>query len=479
MTERKGENKMRYYLAVDIGASSGRHILSHKEGGKLVLEEIYRFENGLEERNGHQCWNLEALFSHILKGLKACKAAGKIPETMGVDTWAVDFVLLDKENRVLGDTVAYRDGRTSGMDRVAERILSFKELYDRTGIQKQPFNSVYQLLAIQKEHPEYLEQAESFLMLPDYFHLLLTGVKKSEYTNATSTALVGAQSKTWDRELLSMLGLPEKPFAELTLPGNRVGNFLPEIQEEVGFDCTVLLPATHDTGSAFLAVPARDENAVYLSSGTWSLLGVENLFAIVSESGRAANFTNEGGYAYRYRFLKNIMGLWMIQSIRRDLGKKYSYAELENLAAEAKDFPSLVNVNDESFLAPQNMCEAVKDYCEKTAQPVPQTVGELMHCVYRSLARCYADAIHELEGITGKRYTSINIVGGGSKDGTLNSLTARYTGLPVSAGPSEATALGNLLVQMISAGEYADLSAARAAVRESFAVKDYFPENEH
>ncbi len=466
---------MRYYLAVDIGASSGRHILAHTENGRIALEEVYRFENNLVERHGHQCWDLNALFEHILAGLSACKAAGKIPETMGVDTWAIDFVLLDAEDRLLGDTVAYRDSRTAGMDKVAEERVPFEEHYARTGIQKQLFNTVYQLLAVQRERPELLARAERLLMLPDYFHFLLTGVKKNEYTNATSTALVNAEGKDWDRELIRRLGLPERPFAPLSMPGETVGRFSREIRERVGFDCTVVLTATHDTASAFLAVPARDEHTVYLSSGTWSLLGVESLSPIISEAGRAANFTNEGGYFYRYRFLKNIMGLWMIQSIRRDLGKKLSYAELEDLAAKAEGFDSLVDVNDPSFLAPNNMCEAVKGYCAKTGQAVPQTTGELMRCVYRSLARCYAESIEELEKITGKRYTAVSIVGGGSKDGTLNRLTADYTGLPVSAGPSEATALGNLLVQMIAAGEFPNLQAARAAVRESFSVKDYFP----
>lgn len=465
---------MNYYLAVDIGASSGRHILGHVEDGKMVLEEIYRFENGQKRVNGHSCWDLEHLYASILEGLKACAAAGKPPVSMGIDTWGVDFVLLDGEGKIIGDTVAYRDERTDGMDEVVEKIIPLTELYRRVGIQKVSFNTIYQLTALKREHPEQLAAAKRFLMIPEYFNYRLTGCDVNEYTNATTTALVGAESKTWDTELLEMLGLPADIFRTPSMPGTTVGSFTKEVQEAVGFDCQVVLPATHDTGSAYLAVPARDDRAVYISSGTWSLLGVENSAPITSTASLAENFTNEGGYQYRFRFLRNIMGLWMIQSIRRNLDKKYSFAELEQMAKEAADFTSMVDVNDDSFMNPDNMIEAVKAYCQKTGQPVPQTVGEVMQCVYISLADCYAKSIKGLEKITGKTFTSINIVGGGSKDGYLNQLTARASGLTVFAGPTEGTALGNLMVQMITAGEYADLAAARAAIRASFEIKEIY-----
>ncbi|MCD7917555.1 MAG: rhamnulokinase, partial [Clostridiales bacterium] len=382
-----------YCLAIDIGASSGRHILGSVQDGVITLEEVYRFDNRQLRKNGHDCWDLDNLWNGIVSGLKACKAAGKIPATVAIDTWAVDYVLLDGADNLLGDAVAYRDSRTQGMDSVLEEKVSPSELYARTGIQKQSFNTVYQLLAQQREYPEQLEQAESLLMIPDYFHFLLTGVKRQEYTNATSTNLVNAAAKTWDYDLIRTLGLPEGLFGPLSMPGETVGELLPEIQAEVGFNATVVLPATHDTGSAFLAVPARDDNAVYLSSGTWSLLGVENEQPITSEASRAQNFTNEGGAWYRYRYLKNIMGLWMIQSIRRELngvnyvagktehtasGKQWSFPDLIEAAKGAQDFPSVVDVDDASFLAPDSMIQAVKDYCAKTNQPVPETVGEVM-----------------------------------------------------------------------------------------------------
>ena len=261
----------KYYLAIDIGASSGRHILGHVENGKILLEEVFRFDNKQVRRNGHDCWDMENLWSGILGGLKACKDAGKIPETVGIDTWAVDFVLLDADGNLIGDAVAYRDSRTDGADKIVESAVSPAELYARTGIQKQLFNTVYQLAALWREHPEQLEQAASLLMIPDYFNFLLTGVKKQEYTNATSANLVNARTKAWDADIIRKLGFPERLFGELSMPGTVVGELTPEIQKQIGFNATVILPATHDTGSAFLAVPAKDDNAVYLSSGTWSL----------------------------------------------------------------------------------------------------------------------------------------------------------------------------------------------------------------
>ena len=307
-------------------------------------------------------------------------------------------------------------------------------------------------------------------MAPDYLHYRLTGVMENEYTNATTTSLINAREKTWDRELLERLGLPPHIFGEPRMPGTVLGGLLPEIQQAAGFNCQVVLPATHDTGSAFLAVPALDEEGVTLSSGTWSLLGVENREPVTTEASRRANFTNEGGYQYRFRYLKNIMGLWMLQSLRREFAP-VSFGELEQAARAAEAFPSRVDVNHQSFLAPESMAGAVRDSCETTGQQVPQSLGELAACVYHSLAACYRDAIQELESLTGKRYRRIHIVGGGSRDSLLNELTARETGLPVYAGPTEGTALGNLLVQMEAGGEFSGLLEARACIRESFPIE--------
>ncbi len=478
---------MNYYLAIDIGASSGRHILGHVEEGKLILEEIYRFDNLQKRVNGHDCWDMDNLWNGILGGLKACKAAGKIPATVGIDTWGVDFVLLDEKDQLIGNAVAYRDSRTEGMVDIVSAIIPPEELYARAGIQYQPFNTIYQLMALKRESPEQLEKAKWLLMIPEYFNFRLTGVKKNEYTNNTTGNLINAHTKTWDLELIDQLGLPREIFHEPATPGTVLGNLLPEIQAEVGFDTTVILPATHDTGSAFLAVPARDDNAVYLSSGTWSLLGVENEVPITSRESYLQNFTNEGGAWYRFRYLKNIMGLWMIQSIRRELNgvdyvqgkqnrtaaaKQWSFPDLISEAEKCEDFPSVVDVNKDVFLSPDSMIDAIRAECAATNQPVPETVGQIMQCVYTSLSLCYRDAIAGLQKLTGKEYTSINIVGGGCQDMYLNRRTAQATGLPVFAGPVEGTAIGNLLVQMIAGGDLENLQAARDAIRASFEIKE-------
>ena len=469
---------MKYHLAVDIGASSGRHILGHVEQGRIVLEEVYRFENGPKKRGGRLCWDFEDLAREVVNGLKACAKLGKVPATLGVDTWGVDFALVDREGRVLGDTVAYRDSRTQGMDALVEEIIPAQELYRRTGIQKQSFNTIYQLMAVKRQSPELLEQAHRLLLVPDYLHYTLTGVMSNEYTEASTSGLVSAAAKDWDRELLRLLGFPQKLFGTLSLPGTALGGLRPALREELGFDCQVILPASHDTGSAFLAVPAGEGDSVTLSSGTWSLLGVELEQPVTTPESRAANFTNEGGYQYRYRYLKNIMGLWMIQNLRREMaenGQLPGFGELSRLAREEADFPGRVDVDDPSFMAPESMSAAVRAYCERTGQPVPQSPGELLSCVYHSLAQCYAQSVRQLERLTGRSFQAVHIVGGGSQDAYLNQLTASATGLPVYAGPTEGTALGNLLVQMIAQGEFAGLQEARDAIRASFAVKEVLP----
>ncbi len=458
-----------YYLAIDIGASSGRHILGHKDGEKIILEEVYRFDNNLIKKNGHLCWDTEALFGNILEGMKKCGELGKIPSSVAIDTWGVDFVLLDEKDEKLGDAVAYRDSRTEGIDKICEEVMSFEELYAHTGIQKQSFNTIYQLTALKRENPELLEKAQSFLMTPEYYSFLLTGKKANEYTNATTGALVNAESKNWDFEVLEKLSIPTHIFGELKTPMTEVGELKPEVQEYVGYNTKVILCASHDTGSAFMAVPAKDDNAVYISSGTWSLLGVESLVPHTGPESCKANFTNEGGFDYRYRYLKNIMGLWMIQSVRRNLDKKYSFPELMAMARAEEGFPGRVDVNSNVFLAPENMIDAVTE----NATVRPENLGQVMECIYRSLAECYRDAVASLEVLTGKKFNAVNIVGGGSQDTYLDELTARYTGLPVYTGPIEGTALGNIMCQMIKSGEFENLSEARGAIRKSFEIKEF------
>lgn len=450
-----------YYLAVDIGASSGRHMLAHLEDGKVVLEEIHRFSNGMIEVDGHKRWDIDELFRQIIIGLKKCKELGKIPTSMGIDTWAVDYVLLDENDNVVRPCFGYRDSRTAGMDEEVYKIIPEDKLYERTGIQKAIFNTIYQLMADKKDG--YLKDAKSFLMVPDYLHYLLTGVKSNEYTNCSTTQLLNPDTKEWDYELIEMLGFNKELFGEIKQPGTCIGTFSDAVKAQVGFDCKVVLPPTHDTASAVFAVPNTSDNVLYISSGTWSLLGSENMQAICSKEAMEANFTNEGGYEGRFRFLKNIMGLWMIQSVRNELiaaGQEYSFAELCEMA-EAADIDSIVDANDEVFLAPASMIDAVKDYCKNQGQKVPETPGELAKVIYQSLAVCYKMACYEVEKITGKYFNIINVVGGGSKAGYLNKLTAETTGKTVIAGPSEATALGNIGAQMVAAGEVAGLKDFR------------------
>lgn len=462
----------KYYLAVDIGASSGRHMLASMKDGKMQLEEVYRFPNGMDNKNGTLCWDVERLITEIKNGLKKCKEIGKIPVSMGIDTWGVDYVLLDKDDNILGDTAGYRDSRTEGMDEKVYEVISQDDLYARTGIQKQIFNTIYQLMAVKQSHPEYLEQAETILMIPDYFNFLLTGVKKNEYTEATTGQLISPKTNDWDYELIDMLGYNSRMFLPVSMPGTVVGDFTEEVQKEVGFNCTVVLPATHDTGSAVLAVPTNDDDAVYISSGTWSLMGIERKEADCSMESMKANFTNEGGYDHRFRYLKNIMGLWMIQSVKKEFTEDLSFAEICEIASK-ETISSIVDCNDDCFLAPKSMIGAVQKFCRDTDQQVPETVGEISSVIYNSLAKCYGDTVEEIEAITGKKYSTIYVVGGGSNAGYLNELTAKYTGRKVSAGPSEATAIGNIIVQMLHDGVFASLPEARTCVKESFDVKMY------
>ena len=472
---------MKNYLAIDIGASSGRHILGRVENGKIVLEEVFRFENSQVRRDGHDCWDLDRLVASVKAGIDVALAKGPV-ESVGIDTWGVDFVLLDEKGERCSDAVAYRDARTAGADAEIEKeVLSFPELYARAGIQKTSFNTIYQLWALKKEHPEQLARAAHFLMVPEYLNYALTGRIVHEYTDSSTTSLLDAAKKDWDFDLIERLGLPAKIFGELEMPGATVGEYK---------GVRVVLPALHDTASAYLAVPARDDKAVYLSSGTWSLLGVENAKPITTKAACRANFTNEGGAWGRYRFLKNIMGLWMIQSIRRELngvtyvegkdgeataealakltdyekGRAYSFADLSNIARGEASYTITVDVNEQRFMNPASMIGEVLAAAAEEGRP-PSTVAELMQCVYRSLAECYADAIRSLSELTGVTYTSINIVGGGCQDRYLNALTADATGLEVFAGPIEGTAIGNLIVQMIAAGEFADLAEARKAIQ--------------
>lgn len=466
----------KYFLAVDIGASSGRHILGYMKNEKMILEEIHRFPNGNVKKDGELVWDMDGLFEEILTGMKKCKEAGKIPVSVGIDTWAVDFVLLDENDKRIGNAVGYRDSGTRGKDLKVYEVIPEDDLYARTGIQKQIFNTIYQLMAWKENKPEAFAKAKTMLMIPDYLHFLLSGVKATEYTNATTTQLVNPAAKTWDFELINMLGYTPSLFQKIVLPGTCLGHLTEEVKNKIGFDCKVVVPATHDTGSAVMAVPVKkeqeEEDILYISSGTWSLMGTELMEANCSAESKAYNLTNEGGYDYRFRYLKNIMGLWMIQSVKKEIGGELSFGEICDMASKT-EISSIINANDDRFLAPENMTEEVKKACAESGQQVPKDLAEVASVIYNSLAKCYGQTIMEIEGITAKQFESIHIIGGGSNAEYLNQLTAKATGKTVYAGPTEATAIGNLSAQMIAGGELSDLNDARNCIFESFEIEEY------
>lgn len=453
---------MKYCLAIDIGASSGRHILGYIEDGKLKLEEIYRFENGIIDIDGTLCWDIEHLFSEVKNGLRECGKRGIHPDTVAIDTWGVDYVLLDEDKKEILPAVSYRDSRTFGIPEEIDIIIPRRELYELTGIQATNYNSIYQLYCDKKSGK--LNKAEYFLMMPEYLSFKLTGEIRNEYTLTTTGGLVNAKTFERDEELLKKLGIDKKIFSPLSMPGTVVGNLSDEVKAEIGFDTTVILCASHDTASAVAACSVGD-NGIYISSGTWSLIGTENSEPVTCEKAMNAGFTNEGGVQHRFRFLKNVMGMWLFQNIRKNLDKKYTYDEMMKMAM-GSDFTEYINPNAEEFVAPENMIEAIRNYLGKPELPI----GDVLNSVYHSLAKTYADAIKTIEEISEKNIDVINIVGGGSKDAYLNSLTKKYTGKDVIAGPVETTATGNILIQLMYLDKALDLQSARELVKTSFSA---------
>ena len=419
---------MEYYLAVDIGASSGRHILGWRENGEILTKELYRFTNGVKESNGHLTWDIEQLFYHVKKGID--DAIKNYPiKSLSIDTWGVDYVLMNRDKEIF-PCYAYRDTRTEKIIPEVHDLIPFEELYKRTGIQFQPFNTIYQLYADKKAGR--LENATDFLMMPEYLLYKLCGVKSHEYTNATTGGMVNASTKNYDPEIIKALGLPEKLFGNLSQPGTKLGEYK-------GIKC--VLCATHDTASAVEGIP-MDGDEIYISSGTWSLLGAKIKNPITTPDSLKANFTNEGGVDY-IRYLKNIMGMWLINRLRDELCPEKNFGEIV-VEAQASSFDSTVDANDKVFLAPESMKEA---FDSKLPQ-VPKDPAGYFRCAYRSLALAYKKSVEEIENATGKKYSSIYIVGGGAKNKFLNDLTEQATGKKVIALPIEATALGNLKIQM-------------------------------
>ncbi|MFC5631578.1 MULTISPECIES: rhamnulokinase [Streptococcus] len=464
---------MTYHVAVDIGASSGRVILADTRQS-LELTEIHRFKNGFTKQNGHDRWNVSQLLNEILAGLEKVKTKGVMDCTVGIDTWAVDYVLLDKEGNLLEEPIAYRDARTQGMMEKVFESIPKNVVYEKTGIQFLNFNTLYQLCA---EERELLEKSQDILLIPDYIAYRLTGQKVGEVTNVSTTQYLNIHSRDYDKDLLDVAGVSLDQLPELMETGTVIGEILPELHETYDLPkARVIAVATHDTGSAVVGVPATSENWAYISSGTWSLIGVENSEPLATQPAFEENYTNEWGAYKTYRFLKNITGMWAVQEIARMLDYQYSFAEMAEQTYQVEPFLQYINLNDDRFTNPKNMIEEIQAACRESNQIVPKTVGELVMCVYSNLALAYAHEWKVLERLTGKELEVLHIVGGGSNVKLLNQLTADVIGKPVIAGPSEATAIGNIMVQMISSGELENLAEARAWLSKNQAFDRYEPQ---
>ncbi|MBA4146623.1 MAG: rhamnulokinase [Verrucomicrobia bacterium] len=471
------------FLGIDLGAESGRVMAGLWDGNRMTLEEVHRFPNGAVTINGTLRWDLLRLWGEIQQGLTlAAKRYGKSIVSVGVDTWGVDFVLLSKTGELLGLPFHYRDERTRGVMDEAFKRVSREDIFAETGLQFMEFNTLYQLLALQKKSPELLEAADCFLTIPDFLNWCLTGRKVAEFTNATTTQCCNAVKRQWASGLLRRFDLPTSMFPEVIMPGVKLGPLQDSVARSTGLQSVeVVAVAAHDTGSAVVGVPTTNTgkaNWAYISSGTWSLLGAEVQEAKLSARAAELNFTNEGGVDGTYRLLKNIMGLWLVQRCKRAFdasGGELSYAELVTMAESAPALRSLVDPDDPSFLNPPDMPRAIQDFCGRTGQPVPQTEGELVRCALESLALKYAIVLGRLEELTGERVEVIHIVGGGSRNELLNQFTADACQRPVLAGPVEATVLGNLMMQLRAAGQISSLGELRTAVRNSSELKEFLP----
>lgn len=473
----------RYFLAFDLGASSGRAILGALEDNKLELTEIHRFVNQMQLINGHYFWNIFSLFNELKTGLRKCvREHGIQPESIGIDTWGVDFVHLNREGLILSLPFAYRDARTNSAMTDLFAIVPKEEVYRETGIQFMQFNSLFQLFVMVKDQSSLLEITDSVLFMPDALNYLFSGVKKSEFSIASTSQMMVPGTSQWNLELIEKVGIPAKILQEIVWPGTILGSILPEVAKETGSaQVPVIAVAAHDTGSAIVSVPCQCEDFVYLSSGTWSIMGIESPQPIISEQSLKCNFTNEGGVEGTTRFLKNIMGMWLIQEVQRiwaNEGTNYSWIKMVELARESQPFQFLIDPDDPMFLNPKDMTQAVRDYCYQTAQGTPRTHGETIRCIYDSLALKYRYTLEQIEDVAGKKFEVIHIIGGGANNHFLNQLTSDATGLEVVAGPTEATAIGNVMIQAKALGYVGSLSEIREIVARSSELVHFTPSGE-
>lgn len=475
----------RCYLGVDLGAESGRVVAGLFDGQRVQLEELHRFSNGAVHVGGTMRWDVLKLWSDIQNGLTAAASQfGSAIASVGCDTWGVDYVLMTKTNEMLGAPWHYRDARSQGMLNHACTKVSRGEIFAATGLQFMEINTLYQLMAMQQQNPELMRQADVFLMMPDWLHWAMCGSRVVEFTNATTTQCFDATHGTWAFDLLKKLEIPTHFLPEVVPPGTKLGSLRNDLSRRTNLGrIPVVAPATHDTGSAVVAVPTENTgspNWAYISSGTWSLMGVEVAKAIVTPRALELNVTNEGGIDGTYRLLKNIMGLWLVQECRRSFerhGRPLEYAAMAQMAGAAAPFQSIINPNDPRFLAPDDMPTEIQAYCRETNQPVPNTEGQFVRCCLESLALMYRVVLGWMEELTTTPIEVIHIVGGGTKNELLNQFTANACGRPVVTGPVEATALGNVLVQARTSGEIGSLAEIRDVVRRSSEMKQYLPQD--
>ena len=471
-----------HFLAFDIGASSGRAILGSLNNKKLELTEIHRFENQMQFINGHHHWNIFSLFNELKTGLKKCIEDHQIqPESIGVDTWGVDFAHINKEGMIISLPFAYRDSRTETSIEDLCKLIPKEELYEKTGIQFMQFNTLFQLFSMVKENSSLLEITDKILLTPDALNYLFSGVAKTEYSIASTTQMMVPGKNEWQNSIIKQAGISKDILTEIVSPGTKIGTITKDVAQETGSQqIPVVAVAGHDTASAIASVPAENENFAYISSGTWSLFGIESDKPLISEKTQAMNFTNEGGVEGTTRFLKNIMGMWLIQECNKawKSEKNYSWDEMVQLAKGAKPFKYIIDTDDNSFLNPQNMPEAIVAFCNKTGQGTPSSHAEIIRCVYDSLAIKYRHTLGQIKSASDKTIDKIHIIGGGANNHFLNQLTADATGLAVVAGPTEATATGNILMQAKALGVISSLDEIRQLVRNSFETIDFNPNPE-
>ena len=465
------------FFAVDLGATSGRTILSSFTKNGINLEEVSRFPNHLIEVGGHFYWDIYALYSHIIDGLKKVAQLGETITSIGIDTWGVDFVLLGKDGNLLRQPYSYRDPHTVGAPEALFSRISRSEVYGKTGIQVMNFNSLFQLDTLRRNKDSALEAADKILFMPDALSYMLTGEMVTEYTIASTAQLVNAHTQRLEPELLKAVGLTEKNFGRFVFPGEQIGVLTEELQKMTGLGpIPVIAVAGHDTGSAVASVPALDRNFAYLSSGTWSLMGVETDAPVINAETEALNFTNEGGVEGTIRLLKNICGMWLLERCRLNWGET-SYPELISAADSCEPFRSLINPDDACFANPTDMEKAIIEYCHATGQPAPEQRGQIVRCIFESLALRYRQVLENLRALSPRPIETLHVIGGGSRNDLLNQFTANAIGIPVVAGPSEATAIGNVMIQAMAAGEATDVAGMRQLINRSIPLKTYQPQD--